>query len=174
MRSFGFRGPWAATWTTNYNAVPAHANDCAPRATFYPAQTSGKLAEITDSVFFRNRTASAYTEATVVGVYPPSGANNNVDAGNLLANMPIKKIVRAPGINYSGLHQEQVIALDPRPANAALTSVASAPNDGFFTPAAYRGAFRPPVGGAEIMPWVCGWTAADAFGFLKPCKVRAE
>jgi len=169
---YGFNGTlsWAGVWTTNYNAVPAHANDCASPATVYQAQTSGKLAEISDSVFFRNQTATAYTESDLRGVSTPGGliTFNNVKA----VNMPIQKLVRAAGVNYLGLHQEQVIGLDPRPANDALTSVGAAPNDGFFTPASYRGAFAPPVGNLDVLPWVCGWTAADAFGFLAPAKIK--
>ncbi len=62
---------WAATWTTTVAAgPPAHANDCVPPpAGFagYPAQTTGRLAEIRDSVFFNNNAGSAYTEATARG-----------------------------------------------------------------------------------------------------------
>jgi hypothetical protein len=57
-----------------------------------------------------------------------------------------------------------VVQLDPRPANAAVRSVASAPNDGFFTPAGYRGAFA--AGPIEDVNWACEWTAASRFGFL--------
>jgi hypothetical protein len=52
-----------------------------------------------------------------------------------------------------------VTFLDPRPKNQALTSVAAAPNDGFFTPAQYRGGFAP------RQTWLAGWTASYAFGF---------
>lgn len=158
---YGFGGTlsWASTWTTDYNAVPAHANDCPPG--FYQAQSSGKLAEIKDSVFWSNLNGAAYTEATARGAYPGNGTNNNVDSGSLGTNMPIQKIVRGPNVSYSGLTMRPVILLDPRPANAALTSVATAPNDGFFTQAAYRGAFSPNKG-----PWIASWTAADAYGFL--------
>ncbi len=150
---------WADTWTTPYNMVPAHANDCGSRAIFYPAQTSGTLAEIKDSVFFNNDNASAYTEAIARGVGNPG--NNNVVEPVL---SPIKDIVRGAPVSYLGLTMHPVILLDPRPANSALTSVAAAPGDGFFTSAMYRGAFAP--GQAN---WACGWTAADAFGFMK-CK----
>ena len=55
-----------------------------------------------------------------------------------------------------------VIGLNPRPANAAMVSVASAPNDGFFTPASYRGGFEP---GASCRTWLSDWTASSAFGY---------
>ena len=46
------RGP--TTWTTAYNAVLDASTPRRTRPAFYQAQTSGKLAEITDSVFFSN------------------------------------------------------------------------------------------------------------------------
>jgi hypothetical protein len=170
---YGFGGTlsWASTWTTDYNAVPAHANDCLPRSTFYPAQTSGKLAEIKDSVFYNNLNGSAYTEAAARGVTPGNGTNNNVvEPGS----SPIRCIIRGPNVSYLGLTMRPVIALDPRPANSAITSVAAAPADGFFTPAQYRGAFQPDQSSLEIRPWICGWTASDAFGFVKPCHLAAK
>ncbi len=170
---YGFNGTlsWANTWTTNHNAVPAHANDftTGTYATNYAAQTSGKLAEITDSVFFRNLNAAAYTEATARGVF--AGANNNVSIVSVLdADAPIQRLTRGPNVAYLGLTMRPVISLDPLPKNAATTSVATAPNDGFFTPAQWRGAFQPNGGN-----WALGWTAADAFGFLeRPVKTRFD
>jgi hypothetical protein len=156
---YGFGGTlsWAATWTTDYNAVPAHANDC-PAGT-YQAQTSGKLAEIKDSVFYN---VANYTEAGLRGVVPGNGTNNNVQEPGA---SPIRMIVRGPNVSYSGLTMQPVIKLDPRPINSGLTNVGVAPNDGFFTQANYRGAFAPNSN------WLTGWTAADAFGFIKRDKV---
>jgi hypothetical protein len=170
---YGFGGTlsWAATWTTPFNAVPAHANDCLPRATFYAAQTSGFLAEIKDSVFDNNLFGTAYTEATARGVAPGNGVNNNVVEP---ANSPIRKLVRGPNVSYLGLIMQPVVTLDPRPAHDAVTSVGAAPADGFFTPAQYRGAFQPDRGNIEVRPWICGWTASSAFGFVEPCHVATE
>ncbi len=39
-----------------------------------------------------------------------------------------------------------------------MTSVATAPNDGFFTPAPFRGGF------SANNNWLKGWTAVDAYG----------
>jgi hypothetical protein len=161
---YGFGGTlsWLNTWATAYNAVPAHANDftTGTYATHYASQTSGKLAEITDSVFFRNVFGNAYTEANNVGVFNP--ANNNVQvASTLPADAPIVSITRGGPVLVSGKTMLPVTSLDPRPANDALTSVASAPNDGFFTPASYRGAFAPSANGT----WLSDWTASYAFGF---------
>jgi hypothetical protein len=158
---------WAATWTTAVGATPAYplSDPNPPIAGFYGAQKAGgRLAEITDSVFFRNQHTTAYTEANLRNVFDP--ANNNVQIASILdADSPIQSLTRAPGIVQAGLNVARVATLDPRPKNQALTSVAAAPtNNGFFQPAKYRGAFAP---GAQA--WICGWTAASAFGFVQGC-----
>ena len=157
---YGFNGTlsWADTWTTAYNAVPPHANDCP--AGIYTAQTSGNLAEIKDSVFFRNLNPAAYTEATARGVLSPSNNNVRIDDPDP-AGAPIKRIQRGAPVVRGGRTILQLEELDPRPANEALTSVAVAPNDGFFTPARFRGAFDP-----AFPCWLDGWSAMDEFGFL--------
>jgi hypothetical protein len=171
---------FAQIWTTNYTVFPL-ANPCGNPAQVYQAQSAGsaaigqgKLAEITDSVFFRNLEGSpgpitAYATADTVGVTVggddnPAKANvvaNYGGAGNPDLNMPIVSLARfAPEFLQGGtIPLIRVSALDPRAANAAVTSAASAPDDGFFTPVTYRGAFGPNEN------WLCGWTAADAFGF---------
>ena len=166
-QGYGFGGTlsWANTWTTAYNAVPAHANDftTGTYATNYAAQTSGNLAEITDSVFFRNLFGTAYTEATARGVFG-AGTNNVLIPGFAVADQPVKSLTRGPLIVRGGKQMLPVIGLDPRPVGPAATSVATAPNDGFFTPAQYRGAFSP-FGDS----WLCNWTASYAFGFTTTC-----
>lgn len=153
---------WAQTWTTDYTVTSLVNPPALPLtpADLYKAQTSGKLASITDSVFFRNQNASAYTEATARGVF--DAANNNVQIpGFLDTDAPIRTLVRGAAVVKGGKTMLPVTSIDPRPANEALVSVGTAPADGFFTPASYRGAFDP------TFNWACGWTAADAFGFLK-------
>jgi hypothetical protein len=160
---YGFSGTlsWPDTWTTAFNAVPAHANDftTGTYATNYPAQTSGRLAEITDSVFYNNNHATAYTEANLRDVFNP--LNNNVMA----ASSPIQSLTRGPQVIKGGKLMVPVIGLDPRPANDALVSVNQAPNDGFFTPSMFRGAFVP-----NAQSWLCDWTASFAFGFTTTCE----
>jgi len=151
---------WANTWTTAFNGAPATANDPIGLPGFYSAQTNGNLAEITDSVFYRNLNGSAYTEATARGVLPGNGTNNNVDAGSAAIDQPIKSITRGPATPAGSFTMLPVIGLDPRPAAAALTSVNAAPADGFFTAAQYRGAFAP----GNVQHWLCDWTATFAFG----------
>ncbi|MBI3847896.1 MAG: hypothetical protein HY292_24945 [Planctomycetes bacterium] len=144
-------------WDTDYS-VTSSVNACMAPASTYQAQSSGKLASITSSVFFNNLNASAYTEATQVGVFDV--ANNNI----LAAVSPIKSITRAgdPGLS-SGYHVLPVTSLDPRAANDALTIGDTPPNDGFFTTSAtFHGAFD------SRTNWLCPWTAAYAYGISRP------
>ncbi len=164
---YGFAGTlsWADTWTTSYTATStinaSGAPTCTPSgpvtpstpAALYTAQSSGTLAEITDSIFFSNLNASAYTEANNRAVFAP--ANNNVLNP---ATMPITAITRGPNVVRGGKVMQPVISLDPRPAGDALTAVGVTPNDGFFCPSNFRGAFAPGTN------WLCGWTATEAFG----------
>jgi hypothetical protein len=125
-------------------------------ADLYKAQVDGNLSELRDSVFYNNNFATAYADAIGAGVFTagPVAQFDNV----LATNSPIKKIVRGAQVNPSGaLLISPVVALDPRAANDALTSIGQAPNDGFFDQVSYRGAFD------ATTNWCLGWTAADAF-----------
>jgi hypothetical protein len=158
---YGFNGTlsWANTWTTAYN-VYSTVNPFANPAQAYQAQKSGTLIEFTDNVFFNNNNAAAYTEANARGVF--AAANNNVQA----TVSPIKQIVRGANVTSGTLIVQPVIGLDPRANNNAVTATTSAPADGWFVPVTYRGAFGPNEN------WLCGWTAADAFGYvIKPAGV---
>ncbi len=171
---YGYNGTlsWEKTWETDYT-VTSTVNDCGgcPSVAFnnagnlYTTQTSGKLAEITDSVFFRNLHADAYTDSDTVGVTTNggsnSGKNNVVVASTDDKDMPIVGLTR--GTTFTSSESKGVLpvkSVDPRAANDALVSADTAPNDGFFTPVQYRGAF------SADDNWLQGWTAADAYGFI--------
>lgn len=170
---YGYNGTlsFADTWTTDY-AVTSTVNDCIgckvgdfnSAEMLYTVQTSGKLAEITDSVFFRNLHDDAYTDSDTVGVTVSGGSNpdknNVVIPGSDSADAPIVSITRGPLFTSTeeGKGVLPVESIDPRAANEAITSVDMAPDDGFFTPAPYRGAF------SATDNWLEGWTAADAYG----------
>ncbi len=163
-QGYGFNGTltWPNTWTTPYTFTsPVNAGAFTPGAfndpaVLYTVQTSGTLAEITDSVFYNNLNAAAYTEADARGVR--AGANNNVTAAAGVS--PIQSISRGPAVTRGTLTLLPVTNINPLPANDALSSVASAPADGVFEPAAYRGGFSPTEN------WLIGWTAANAYGFV--------
>jgi hypothetical protein len=148
---------FAETWTTDYNVYPtvnAGIFGGAAAAGAYSAQVAGKLNQITDTVFYGNTNAAAYTEANARGVF--AAANNNVQEP---ADLPIVSITRGAPQSLTGGVIAPVLSLDPRAAGAAVTSVTQAPNNGFFTPVTYRGAFSPTEN------WMCGWTAAHAYGY---------
>lgn len=154
-KGYGFNGtlPWATLWNTPFS-VTSTVNAPANPQDFYKAQSSGMLCEISDSVFFNNVKANAYTEATSRGVF--SLASNNVKEP---ATSPITSITRAPNfITTQGKVMQRVTSLNPLPQGAALTSAKWAPNDGFFSASHYRGGFAPGVS------WLTGWTASEAFG----------
>ena len=134
-----------------YSAV----NPFASPSTAYTAQVSGKLIQFTDTVFFNNTNAAAYTEAAARGVF--AAANNNVLA--TAGSSPIASITRGPNVTNGSVTVQPVIFLDPLARNDAATSVGSAPATSFFTAANYRGAF------SSTENWLCGWTAASQYGY---------
>jgi hypothetical protein len=90
---------------------------------------------------------AAYNNVTIPGF-------DNHDA-------PVRAILRADSVVKGTKLMFPVEGLDPRPRNAATASVGTAPNDGFFTQAAYRGAFQP----YPAQSWLSGWTASWQYGF---------
>ena len=159
-QGYGYNGTlsWMATWNTfatNYSTVNAGTwtngafND--PAVMYTAQQAGGNLAEIKDSVFYNNLFSGAYSVATTVGVF----SNRNNTTATL---MPIQGIQRGPLVIRTALNIQPVTNINPCAANDALTSVATAPNDGFYTPVQYRGGF------SASNNWLKGWTAAYAYG----------
>ncbi len=153
-QGYGHNGTlsWDETWTTPYTYTSPVNIGAANPAELYTVQTSGNLAEITDCVFYNNQHEDAYTEADRLGVR--DAGNNNVTA----ENSPIQELRRGDLVEKGGKQILPVEFINPLPANDALTSVNTAPNDGFFTTAQYRGGFSPNAN------WLVGWTAVDAYG----------
>lgn len=167
-QGYGFNGTlsWADTWTTDYDSAPAHANDCANPGAIYTAHTSGKLAQIVDTVFHQNPDGAAYDEANARGVFDASNDNVIDDVVQ-----PIERIARAAPVVRGGKTMIRVTSLDPRARGAAMNSERTAPDNGFYTPVDYRGAFGPD----EDDNWLCEWTAAFEYGFVQgPCADRVE
>jgi hypothetical protein len=132
-------------------------------AEFYSSSRSGNWSWIKDSVFYNiaeinnigyDDDGDTINETTTdLGLW--DSAMNNTQASSL----PIAAITRDTSAGQP-LSMQLVIGLDPRAANDAVTSVETAPNDGFFSPVPFRGAFSPDNN------WLEGWTAADEYGFL--------
>ena len=124
--------------------------DAGGAAYLYQAQVDGTLAGINDSVLYNNANYADFD------FY-------NGDRDNVIepSNNPIVSIERAAPVVRGGKVMTQVIGIDPRAAtNAAKNANGANGENGFVEAAGYRGGF------AEDSVWLCGWSAADQFGFL--------
>ena len=142
---------WPQTWQTPVGGVPPHPNDPILPLGLYQAQTSGRLAEITDCVTFQ---VNDYSEAFARGVNDPT--NNNVVEP---LDPPVQALTRGPVVVRGGEPMAQVLFVDPRPNGEARQSQAFNVEDPFFRQARYRGGFAPGNN------WLAGWTASEAYGF---------
>ena len=157
-KGYGYNGTltlaqtFATDYTYTYTTPAVNAGDVLPHH-MYASQTSGKLAEISDCVFYHNNHSSAYTDADSFGVR--SAANHNVTA----SVSPIQALARGAQVEKGGKDMVPVTYINPCAANDATTCVNTAPeNDSFFVPANYRGGF------SANYNWLAGWTAVDAYG----------
>jgi len=156
---YGYNGTltFAQTFTTNWNVYSAvNPFPGGSDATEYPAQFNGKLTDFKGNVFFNNTNTAAYTTANANNVF--AAGNGNIQAASTAS--PIQAITRGPNVISGTLVVQPVIRLDPRPKNGALTAATAPVDNGFWVPVTYRGAF------ASDSNWLCGWTAADSFGFI--------
>jgi hypothetical protein len=149
-----FTVPTVNPWTFTAGAF----ND--PKVMYRAQDPNGKLLEVKDSIFFQNFWTStdgkttAYTQLEAVGVM--DAKNNNIKEPG---TSPIQKITRGPKVVKGGLDMYPVTFINPRAASLdSIFSVTTAPDDGFFTPVQYRGAFDP------YNNWLVGWTSVWAYG----------
>ncbi|NQV33286.1 MAG: hypothetical protein HQ515_11375 [Phycisphaeraceae bacterium] len=155
---YGYNGTltWEDTWATDYSVTSTvNAGDADPAA-LYQAQTSGKLASITDSLFYNNTHSKAYAEAEARGVFDPN--NNNVVEPEVST---IRELVRGEEVFlYGSYTMAPVIYLNPRAYSLdSIFAVDTAPaEDGYLMPAQFRGGFGP------YDNWLAGWSAAASFG----------
>jgi hypothetical protein len=117
-------------------------------AYLYQAQVDGTLAGINDTVLFNNVNYSDYNTL--------NGSRDNV----ISASSPIVSITRGAPVLKGGKVMIPVTAIDPRAAGDATTSNGGNGENGFVEAAGFRGGF------AADSVWLCGWSAADQFGFL--------
>ncbi len=131
-----------------YSVMPAsNGTWIASQQAVYPNFTDGTWCEMSDSVFYNIR---GWGIAAACGLFNAS-ANNVTNSA-----LPIVAIKRS--LTEGPLGMNLVTNLNPCAAGAAVTAAKAVPNDGFFTPVTYRGAFSPNYN------WLEGWTAADAYG----------
>jgi hypothetical protein len=137
-------------FSTPYNVYPTNTVGVAP-AVLYPNFTSGNWCQFTDCLFHANS--------------DPENLNDYGQLDPALHNMvvrdsPIQSITRDAAVQVGGKVMQRVTKLNPLAAHDAVASVGAAPDDGFFTPVPYVGAF----GGHN---WLKGWTACDIYGMLE-------
>ncbi len=79
----------------------------------------------------------------------------------LFSDPALQNVVADPQRRSISRTIEPAFQLDPRPqpGSPALSSERTAPNDGFYTPVAYKGAFGD-------VNWAADWTAAGELGLL--------
>jgi len=136
----------AELFSTAYDAYPSNTASVHP-ASLYPNFSSGNWCQFADTVFYNLAETDSLTTFGILD------AGNNVVA----EASPIQEIVRADPVLVGDKVMSLVTSLNPRAAGAAVASEGMAPDDGFFTPVAYKGAF-----GDDN--WLLGWTAAAAYG----------
>ncbi len=157
---YGFGGtlPWNVAGAANdfwdtLASVTSPVNPCPSPATTYTAQDpTGFLAEIRSSCFFN---IANVTEATNVGVFNPALGNTTVGA------LPIRLLTRGAPVVIGSNTMLPVTAINPRPTGALPAT--SAPNDGFYCDAPYKGAFDPDV----EKNWAWCWTGLWHYGILR-------
>lgn len=150
---------WAESWTTPYTASwditnvktgghpnlqssPAPGFTQAQLQALYPAQTSGYLCQIANSVFYNNLNSAAYTEAIARGVLADGttmDATNGAMGNIIKSTSPVTKLVR--GLPIAPGFYQNVSYLDPTPVNGVTA-----------------GAF------SQGSNWLVGWTAASTYG----------
>jgi len=170
---YGFNGTltFAQRWATSSSFLlgtdAANKNAPANPVNFYKSQLAGNLCEIYDSVAYDFPNTTSVTIATIAGPTNYNQADqvgfSNAAMHNVKATtLPIASITRGRNVLLQTglLGVKPVTKLDPRAANDAVTAFSTAPNNGFFEPVNYRGAF------SSTDNWLCNWSASDAFGFL--------
>ena len=139
----------AELFATEYNNYPTNTVGVEPNV-LYPNFTSGYMCDLTDSIFYNLHETSTLTSFGL----DDASCRNIIEPND----MPIAQIDRGDLISVGGKDILPVTYLNPRAANDAVSCDYMAPEDGFFSPAAYVGAFN------QYENWLNGWTAAYAFG----------
>jgi len=137
----------AELFATSVDVLPTNEVGADPNV-LYPNFTSGNWCQFTDTVFY----ALAETDSLETFGVLAEGSGNVVSEVS-----PIVEIVRDEPILVGDKVMALVTSLNPRAAGDAVISAGMAPDDGFFTPVAYKGAFGD-------QNWLVGWTAAYAYG----------
>ncbi|MCG3147970.1 MAG: hypothetical protein PCFJNLEI_01411 [Verrucomicrobiae bacterium] len=167
--------------------TPSGATNLTYAATLYRAQdTNGYQGEIAYNIFWQigshldgrgmaalstaDLTASAASDASTISQSVPStnvfllasGQNNITNA----LSIPIASYSRETGAGLGLGQMLNVTSILPLAVNDATSSAISAPQDGFFTPVNYRGAF------SSTNNWIANWTTIYALGLTPSSHVN--
>lgn len=166
--------------TTAWNNFPVNsASNAFPNSLLYQAQTEGYQLELADSVFYNfggilfptnkadviaaGGTEDAGTPANHIswngtGSVLPRSFGEAYYNNKVAASSPIQQITRNAADPVKGA--ANVSFLNPCAAGDAVSGTRYAPNNGFYTPVSYKGAF------SEHYNWLEGWTAVDRLGLV--------
>ena len=102
-----------------------------------------------------------YGDADGYNIFTIAGLDNTYD--DCAQPLPISALTRLPG---GAASPDPVVSIDPRPAAGSnlISSNRAAPNNGFFDPVAFKGAFP------EGSNWARKWSAMDALGYFPECN----
>jgi hypothetical protein len=140
----------ADLFALEFNNYPSNTAGVDPEV-LYPNFTSGNWCQFMDCVFYNLAETQSLEDFGVM-----AESNRNVIADS----SPIMGITRADPVQVGGKVMASVTSLNPLAFNDAISSDNTAPDDGFFSPVPYIGAFGD-------YNWLKGWTAADAFGMTE-------
>ncbi len=110
-------------------------------------------------------TAASARHLSFSGTYPnPIDVNMGSSYYRNITNgvMPIKALTRNTTPGNAGIAQDvyPITSVNPCVATAYETSARTAPDNGFYTPVSYKGAFGP------TQNWLAGWTLAAKLGLV--------
>ncbi len=116
------------------------------------------VAQIKDNIFW-----NFGTNGVAVPLAEQGTTDTSAFGATLFSDASFDNIVVDPMLRGITRTNEPAFGFDPRPqpGSPALTSTRTAPNDGFYTPVAYKGAFG-------AVNWAADWTAAAELGLLTP------
>jgi hypothetical protein len=146
---------YAQRWTDAYGSAGGNAG-----SGLGYGQWSGTLIDITDSLFFNNLRAAAYTAPLApVGVLSDASRGNFIVATSPIGGTTLSGVAHAslPGKNYATINPLPVTA-DAQFASLPL-GIATDPS-GVTVQARFRGGF--PNGNQ----WLTGWSATGDFGMI--------
>ena len=148
----------SAGTTFGLNAFPG-SPESTPAQAYTAQDPTGNLVQFRGCIYYNNDAPTAYPEALSYGLFPSVPVPGTNHANNdIVTTMPIAARTRGAAVVATGHAINPVTFLDPTPVGVATSAAEFSPNDGFFTPARFTGAF------ARGNNWLIGWTGTSQFG----------